>query len=81
MIDTTGDGAMQLADNDSDGEPGDSSEDDEAINEALVGKGLGNCLQVLRKRGVLGKGFVKGRNTDKTLETQLGAFEKKKGGD
>ena len=47
------------------------SEDDETneIDEKLVGKGLGNCLQVLRARGLLGKQLVRGRNMDRTLES------------
>lgn len=56
----------------------DSDDNDEgnAIDEVLVGKGLGNCLNVLRKRGVLGKGIVRGRNMDRTLESQLQSFDK-----
>lgn len=37
-------GPNDLADNDSNQESGDDSQDDDAINEVLVGKGLGNCL-------------------------------------
>ena len=42
------------------------------IDETIVGKGIGNALKVLRNRGLLGKhDLIKGRNTDRTLETQL----------
>ena len=48
----------------------DAGEDLEmAIDETIVGKGLGNALKVLRERGLLGKGLVRGRNMDKTVET------------
>ena len=51
------------------------------IDEAIVGKGIGNALKVLRDRGLLGKhDLIKGRNTDRTLETQLKAFDKDKAG-
>jgi len=40
-----------------------------AIEETIVGKGLGNALKVLRERGLLGKSLVRGRNMDKTVET------------
>ena len=40
------------------------------IDETIVGKGIGNALKVLRDRGLLGKhALVRGRNTDRTLET------------
>ena len=54
------------------------SDEDEKneIDEKLVGKGLGNCLQVLRARGILGKQLVRGRNKDQTLESQLQSFDR-----
>ena len=55
----------------------DVDEDDEKneIDETLVGKGIGNCLKVLRDRGLLGKQLVRGRNMDQTLESQLQSFD------
>ena len=48
---------------------GNESEKNE-IDETIVGKGIGNALKVLRDRGLLGKhALVRGRNTDRTLET------------
>ena len=46
------------------------------IDELIVGKGLGNALKVLRERGILGKGLIRGRNMDKSVETQLKSFDK-----
>ena len=46
MIKTTND----IVDNDSQDE-----EDQNEIDEIIVGKGLGNTLKVLRNRGILGK--------------------------
>ena len=44
--------------------------DKNEIDEMIVGKGIGNALKVLRDRGLLGKhALVRGRNTDRTLET------------
>lgn len=40
----------------------------------LVGKGIGNALQVFRDRGMLGKKKYLGRNKDKTAEEILGAY-------
>ena len=62
VIKTTND----IVDNDSQDE-----EDQNEIDEIIVGKGLGNTLKVLRNRGILGKQLVRGRNMDSTLETQL----------
>ena len=52
-------------------EEGDGEESDKnEIDEMIVGKGIGNALKVLRDRGLLGKhALVRGRNTDRTLET------------
>ncbi len=51
--------------NDSDAES--DGDNNNEIDELIVGKGLGNCLKVLRERGVLGKGLIRGRNMDRTL--------------
>ena len=69
---------QQSGDLDSDADDADSDAKNE-IDETIVGKGIGNALKVLRDRGLLGKhALVRGRNTDRTLETQLQAFDKDK---
>ena len=67
-----------ITNNDSAEVSSDAEDDKNEIEEMLVGKGLGNCLKVLRDRGVLGKQFVRGRNLDQTLQSQLQSFDKKK---
>ena len=66
-----------ITNNDS-GEVSSAEDDKNEIEETLVGKGLGNCLKVLRDRGLLGKQLVRGRNLDRTLESQLQSFDKTK---
>ena len=56
--------------------PADISDEEGGIDEMLVGKGIGNALKVLRERGALGKNLVRGRNMDKTVESQLKTFDK-----
>jgi hypothetical protein len=40
----------------------------EALEEQIVGKGIGNALKVFRERGMLGKNKFLGRNKDQTSE-------------
>ena len=65
-LDKNYEGSQISEDEELDGEESDKNE----IDEMIVGKGIGNALKVLRDRGLLGKhALVRGRNTDRTLET------------
>lgn len=68
------------AENEGDDSQVEDEEEENVIDEIIVGKGLGNALKVLRDRGILGKTHIRGRNMDKTLETQLESFDKTQGG-
>ena len=47
----------------------------EALDETLVGKGIGRALEVFRSRGMLSSVRAIGRTKDKTLEEELSKFE------
>jgi hypothetical protein len=52
-----------------------------ALQEKLVGKGIGMALQVFRERGMLGKVEALGRNKEKSVEDHLKLYGDKKGQD
>lgn len=60
---------VKKAENEGDDSQVEDEEEENVIDEIIVGKGLGNALKVLRDRGILGKTHIRGRNMDKTLET------------
>lgn len=43
------------------------NDENNGIQETLVGKGIGNALKVFRERGMLGRDFNRGRTNDITL--------------
>ncbi len=46
------------------------------LDEALVGKGVGNCLKILRERKLLGQTMYAGRSKDATKEKELEKYQK-----
>ena len=61
----------------------DTKEDEtmHALQEQLVGKGVGFALKIFRERGMLGQIEAIGRNKEKTIEQQLSLFSDKKNQD
>lgn len=51
------------------------------LQERMVGKGIGNALQLFREKGMLGKTIALGRNKEKTMDEHLKSLGNKTGQD